>query len=144
MLDPTYMPNSVVLMVLEEKKTVTIPHFTRNAKSITVTGNPVFNKQEKSRVITNVRDTTELIELRQELLRAQAMEKVYHQLENARVAGEGEGFVALSNAMKSVFALALKVSSVDATVLILGESGVGKEVVAKYIHQNSPRRNAHS
>jgi PAS domain S-box-containing protein len=25
MLDPTYMPNSVVLMVLEEKKTVTIP-----------------------------------------------------------------------------------------------------------------------
>ena len=142
MLDPTYMPNSVVLMVLEEKKTVTIPHFTRNAKSITVTGNPVFNKQgEIYRVITNVRDTTELIELRQELLRAQAMEKVYHQLENARVAGEGEGFVALSNAMKSVFALALKVSSVDATVLILGESGVGKEVVAKYIHQNSPRRN---
>lgn len=41
--------------------------------------------------------------------------------------------------MKAVFALASKVSSVDATVLILGESGVGKEVVAKYIHQNSPR-----
>lgn len=31
-----------------------------------------------------MRDTTELIELRQELLRAQAMEKVYHQLEYAR------------------------------------------------------------
>ena len=140
MLDPTYMPNSVVLMVLDEKKTVTIPHFTRNNKSITVTGNPVFNeKGEIYRVITNVRDTTELIELRQELLRAQAMEKVYHQLEYARGAGEGEGFVALSSGMKAVFALASKVSSVDATVLILGESGVGKEVVAKYIHQNSPR-----
>lgn len=139
MLNPTYMSNSVVLMVLDEKTTVTIPHFTRNARSIMVTGNPVFNeKGEIYRVITNVRDTTELNGLRQELLRAQAMENVYHQLENARAAGEGE-FIALSTGMKSVFAMASKVSSVDATVLILGESGVGKEVVAKYIHQNSPR-----
>lgn len=143
MLNPTYMPNSVVLMVLDKKTTVTIPHFTRNARSIMVTGNPVFNeKGEIYRVITNVRDTTELNELRQELLRAQAMENVYHQLENARAAGEDEGFVALSTGMKSVFALASKVSSVDATVLILGESGVGKEVVAKYIHQNSHRSQA--
>lgn len=140
MLNPIYMPNSVALLVLDEKKTVTMTHFTRNARSITVTGNPVFNDQgEIYRVITNVRDTTELNDLRQELLRAQAMENVYHQLENARATGEGDGYIAFSSGMKSIFALALKVSSVDATVLIHGESGVGKEVVAKYIHENSPR-----
>jgi PAS domain S-box-containing protein len=140
MLDPTYMPNSVVLLVLEQKKTVTMPHFTRNAKSITVTGNPVFNeKGEIYRVITNVRDTTELNNLRQELLRAQAMENIYQQLEKARTSGEGEGIIAISDGMKAVLAMALKVSPVDATVLILGESGVGKEVIAKYIHQHSSR-----
>lgn len=35
--------------------------------------------------------------------------------------------------------LALKVAQSDATVLLNGESGVGKEVLSQYIHQNSPR-----
>lgn len=139
-LNPEYMPRSVALLVLEEKKPVTIPQITRNNRSITVTGNPVFNeKGEIHRVITNVRDITELNSLRQELLRAQAMEKVYAQLESAKTQGKGEDYIAVSEGMKLVFATANKVSSVDATVLILGESGVGKEVVARYIHENSPR-----
>lgn len=141
LLNPIYMPNSVALMVLQERKSVTLPHVTRNGRSITVTGNPVFNKQgEIYRVITNVRDITELNNLRQELLRAQAMEKVYLQLESATQQSKSGAYIAISEGMKTVFALAAKVSSVDATVLILGESGVGKEVVAKYIHENSPRR----
>lgn len=140
LLNPIYMPISVALLVLDEKKSVTIPHITRNGRSITVTGNPVFNEQgEVYRVITNVRDITELNELRQELLRAQAMEKVYSQLGEDQAKNKGEGYIAISEGMKSVFATASKVSSVDATVLIQGESGVGKEVVAKYIHENSHR-----
>jgi len=42
-------------------------------------------------------------------------------------------------AMKRVFALASKVAHCEATVLIQGESGSGKEVIARYIHQSSPR-----
>jgi transcriptional regulator with PAS, ATPase and Fis domain len=37
--------------------------------------------------------------------------------------------------------LAQRVASKDSTVLILGETGVDKEVVAKYIHSNSKRKN---
>jgi len=40
-----------------------------------------------------------------------------------------------------LFALAKKVAQADSTVLLLGESGVGKEIVAKYIHAESPRAN---
>lgn len=139
-LNPVYMPQSGALLALEQKKSVTIPHMTRNNRSITVTSNPVFNENgEIYRVITNVRDITELISLRQELLRAQAMERAYSQLEGSKNLGKDKGYVAISAGMKSVFATASKVSSVDATVLILGESGVGKEVVARYIHENSPR-----
>ena len=42
--------------------------------------------------------------------------------------------------MQEVFSLAKKVSIFDATVLLLGESGVGKEVIAKYIHSSSLRK----
>jgi two-component system response regulator FlrC len=40
---------------------------------------------------------------------------------------------------KQLFQIAKRVAQSDATVMITGESGVGKEVLARYIHQNSPR-----
>ena len=46
-----------------------------------------------------------------------------------------------SPAMKSLDALVRKVALTDASVLILGENGTGKEVVAREIHQLSRRRN---
>jgi DNA-binding NtrC family response regulator len=47
--------------------------------------------------------------------------------------------VFVSAAMKQVEELALKVAQSNATVLVTGESGVGKEVVARFIHANSER-----
>lgn len=48
--------------------------------------------------------------------------------------------VAEDAASRNLFALAARVAQTDATVLLTGESGVGKEVVARYIHRNSLRR----
>lgn len=57
-----------------------------------------------------------------------------------RALGEGNGdIVCESKAMKDVFAQALLIAESDESVFLMGESGVGKEVVAKYIHKNSPR-----
>ena len=42
---------------------------------------------------------------------------------------------------QSVLATAKKAANSDTNILILGESGVGKEVIARYIHENSPRAN---
>jgi two-component system response regulator FlrC len=41
---------------------------------------------------------------------------------------------------RNLFALATRVAQSDTTVLLTGESGVGKEVVARFIHQHSTRR----
>ncbi len=47
-----------------------------------------------------------------------------------------------SSALKEVFALIDKVAKTDANVLILGENGTGKELVARAIHQKSLRKDA--
>ena len=44
--------------------------------------------------------------------------------------------MALNNALE----VALKVSPIDLSVLIIGESGVGKDILPRIIHDNSPRR----
>jgi DNA-binding NtrC family response regulator len=50
-----------------------------------------------------------------------------------------DDIVGVSMPMKKVFSLLNRVSPTDATVLILGETGTGKELIAGAIHFNSPR-----
>ena len=50
------------------------------------------------------------------------------------------GVVANDPASRELFAIAQRVAQTDATVLLTGESGVGKEVVARFIHRNSARK----
>jgi two-component system, NtrC family, response regulator AtoC len=49
-------------------------------------------------------------------------------------------FVGTSHKMREVFELIHRLAKVDTTVLIRGENGTGKELVAKAIHYNSPRK----
>jgi DNA-binding NtrC family response regulator len=50
------------------------------------------------------------------------------------------GIIAESPAMRSVLSDAFRVAASDATILLTGESGCGKEVVAQFIHRHSLRR----
>ena len=51
-----------------------------------------------------------------------------------------EGIVGKSRAMTRLFQLLETVAPTNSTILITGETGTGKEVVARAIHHNSPRR----
>jgi len=53
--------------------------------------------------------------------------------------GEGLDFVAASPLMVGILAQLSRVATVDVPVLLLGESGVGKDVAARLIHKRSPR-----
>ena len=79
-------------------------------------------------------------------LRQQSQEERNHLLkENIRLQHQlrerfrPANMIGRSNAMQGVFDLIGQVAGSDATVLLRGESGVGKELVAHAIHYNSPR-----
>ncbi len=52
-----------------------------------------------------------------------------------------EGIIYASKKMQNVIDRLRRIAVTDATVLIAGENGTGKEIIAQAIHQNSPRRN---
>jgi DNA-binding NtrC family response regulator len=58
------------------------------------------------------------------------------------VCDDDRPMIAEDEAMKRVIALAQQVANSDASILITGESGVGKEVMARYVHQKSRRAGA--
>ncbi len=60
----------------------------------------------------------------------------YRRLKEQERFGE---IIGISPTMKRIFELIEKVSPTDATVLLLGETGTGKELVARAIHERSPR-----
>ncbi|MEB3103859.1 sigma-54 interaction domain-containing protein, partial [Ferviditalea candida] len=133
---------SVTLEVLTTKKPTTIVQSVRG-KEVLVTGNPVFDeKGELINVVTNIRDISELNTLKQDLEKTKALtEKYYSELTMLRQkADESIGMVAHSAEMQQIVSLASRVAQVDSTLLILGESGVGKEVIARLIHEQGNRK----
>ncbi len=78
---------------------------------------------------------------------AKALEKSRLVLENQYLRQQLHGryhfdnIIGTSQAMQKVFSRMEKVVATDSTILILGASGTGKELVAKAIHYNGPRKN---
>ncbi len=91
------------------------------------------------RIVNNKGDWEKI---RNELNEAQKLaEKYQNELEFLRwEQTKPEEIIAQSEEMKKVINLANRVSKVDSTVLIQGQSGVGKEVLCKLIHNNSDRK----
>jgi DNA-binding NtrC family response regulator len=93
---------------------------------------------EKSRLISGVKRAIELRELRREnkLLRAHVLSD---KLEHPEAFSE---IITNSPILRSIFQYIEAISSSPQPVLITGETGVGKELVAKAIHQLSQRKGA--
>lgn len=134
---------SVSAMVLKTKKIETLVQETRNNHITLTTGVPVFdNKGDIFRVVCNVRDITELSILKQKLDQAQGLSHHYEsQLRSLRSQYSGtDKLVVKSKKMKDLLDMVIRLAQVDSTILITGETGTGKELVAEAIHNNSSRK----
>jgi PAS domain S-box-containing protein len=135
---------SVSSEVLKRKTSVTMLQQIKGGKRILVTGNPILNeKGEITFVVTNERDITELDKLRNQLQEVQALAKGYSsKLAELEMKGvDLPNIIFRSEEMGRIIEMTLRVAKVDSTIILLGESGVGKGMIAKLIHKHSERNN---
>lgn len=118
---------------------ITISQEVRTGKTILVTSSPISDdKNNVVRIVHNVRDITELNNLKTQLEKAESLSLRYRdQLEIMKLPSK---YVAKSSKSKALIELVMRLSKIDATVLLLGESGVGKDVIAEMLHENSTRK----
>lgn len=137
-------PNESLLSLKNNQLTI-IKTKLWNSIDLTFTGNPILNDDGTiDRVVWNIRDETAINELKREIEENEdKAARYFTELEELRarlLTTETEEVVIHSLAMRKVLEVAARVSTVDATVLLTGESGVGKEIIAKVIHKSGSRR----
>lgn len=92
---------------------------------------------DNSKLLATVHTAFELSRSRKEIRKLRSREFLLAETINR----EYENIIGKSPAMQSVFETIGKVADTDANVLILGENGTGKELVARAIHRSSSRKN---
>lgn len=122
--------------------------YSPDGNEILVTSTPVFDDATQTFLgsITNFRDLTdlngmrstmELIDLKYQTMLAQKedlLDRLRTRLSSAELDMSGIGVVGKSKAMRNLIELASRISNVNSTVLITGESGVGKDVFCRLVH----------
>lgn len=125
--------------VIETKKMVTVTQETKAGKRFVLRSHPIFGEEGNIEKIIHIgKDVTKEEKLRKSLEETKTLANYFQSELNSLKKMEDE-MIIKSKAMEDVYELVSRVANVQATVLILGESGVGKEVVARKIHQLSPR-----
>ncbi len=119
---------SIIAIVLETGKKITMRQKNKSDRHILVTATPVKNEDGKIvKVVSFSRDITELLQLKEEL----------QELRNNQVlVGE---IIAKSVTSQDILKTINRIAKFDANVLLTGESGVGKTMYAKWIHNKSNR-----
>ena len=133
---------SAALAAIKKREVVSLLQENRYGLKLISTATPVFDGHgDVIRVVVSERDITEIDRLQRELEDQQAIgEQFRHQvLELQQEYLDSHPVVAKSPCMIKALNQAIKLSEVDTTVLILGESGVGKGLIADLIHRHSRR-----
>jgi len=129
---------SVTRLVLEQQKKVSIVQETKKGRKILAVGNPVFNENgELHRIIIASRDITEATRLKTELHEIKKISEQYKkELDSFKNKDRFlKKLIYCSPKMEQIITQAKKIADFSSNVLISGESGVGKEVIAQAIHQ---------
>ena len=125
-----YFTGSASLLILERKKPVTATYSTKSGRKLLVKGKPIFDRKGNIRYIINtIWDLTVV----------QYSKAIDADTARSQILVEGD-IITASERMTSIIDLALRVAKTDSTILLSGESGVGKGLLAKLVHRASDRK----
>ena len=129
--------------VVRTGKPATYMQKLKDGKNVVISGAPVFDdKGRVCLVVTFVRDETRLAELNEQTGEQRRLIKEINDKLAFVAQSQGRDLepVFASSAMQSVALELKRYASTDATVLIMGETGVGKDVFARLTHRWSRRK----
>lgn len=130
---------SVTPQVIEKKQPIELFQVSNSGRYYHVRTRPVFNLDGSLKsVISYSRDLTEIIQLRNKIEEMEDQLATYKRELSEPL--EVEGLISKSEQMDQVMMLARKIAKVNSTVLLLGETGVGKSRIVRSIHQLSDRK----
>ncbi|MGW8313649.1 MAG: sigma-54 interaction domain-containing protein [Desulfuromonadales bacterium] len=125
-----YFTGSASLLVLERKVPVTATYSTKTGRKLLVRGKPIFDRKNNIRYIINTIWDLTFVQYNRPIDADTARSQMLTE----------EDIITLSERMSGVIDLALRVAKTDSTILLSGESGVGKGLLAKLVHHASERR----
>lgn len=134
---------SIAIRVMKSLKRETVLQLTGAGKYLMCTAIPIFDMSGKlHRIISYTRDVTKYEALKEEYKNLEETLALYTtQLEQLRQEHEQKSkIIGNSPVMKKVLGMVEKIAKFDATVLLTGESGVGKTLFAEAIHTLSQRK----
>ena len=136
-----FIDRSAALEASVEKRRVSLLQNKDGRKLISI-ATPVFDSnKELIRIVVSERDITEIDSLQRELEEQGALRDQFREqmLALQQQDLDSRQIIARSPAMLRALQQAIKVAKADSSVLVLGESGVGKGLIADLIHKNSLR-----
>ncbi|MDR5886425.1 sigma 54-interacting transcriptional regulator [Vreelandella janggokensis] len=135
-----FISKSASLEVIHTHRPITLVQTIHDSRKIVVTGTPMFTADGSiAYVVTNVRDITELLlakRAQEQLEQIQHMREAYKVPEVMALSSPG---VITSQQTETCFKMARRVAKSSAKILIQGETGTGKTLLARYIHRESDR-----
>jgi PAS domain S-box-containing protein len=141
LIDQNMLKESAALKAIKTKKTVRMNITYYNGITLMWTFVPVFDaRSHLIAVVGTGRDITKLIEFESKLRESESVITEYSQQIQVLKESLGIGSIIYSSeAMQRILRTARKAANIDSPVMIWGETGVGKEMVAQFIHQSSIR-----
>lgn len=141
LVDQGILSRSASILVLEQRKPIIITLSTVTGTNLLVSATPVFDEEGNIfRIVTSVRDVSELNMLKQRVDQLEGLNAHFEfQMKQMQVKLSGE-MVFKNPEMEKLIYQSMKIAEVDSTVLISGESGVGKERIAEIIQCHSARK----
>lgn len=131
---------SVTKRVLDELREITIIHENRHGKKLLTTGMPIFDDDGRiMKIITTSRDITQLTVSNDNSDITPAPLINVNDIHDLDLDFDETDIIAESVAMQNVMSLTKKLATVNSTVLITGESGVGKGLIARLLHEEGNR-----
>lgn len=136
------LSSSATMKVIENKSEVNMCQTSSSGNSYEVKAVPLYNENNEIEYIINyLLDSTALNNYQKEVKRLEK-DKIETEeiIKTLTESVDGNSFVFASDIMKEKSELARKIAPTDATVLITGPSGSGKELVANLVHDHSNRK----